>query len=165
MSKSKTVAYPGTFDPITKGHESIIKRATKIFDQLVIAVAKGVHKDPLFTLDERVEMTRKVVSAYDANIEVLPVEGLLSDFLTANSISTVLRGMRSVADFEFEIQLADINRRLANQVETLFMAPNTDYIHVNSRIVREIAELGGDVSHYVSPVVAEELINKLKQTS
>lgn len=156
------VAYPGTFDPLTLGHESIIRRATKVFDKVVVAIAVGVHKDPLFTLDERLAMTKETLAPYHDQVTVLPVEGLLTEFLAKENITVVIRGMRSVADFEFEIQLADINRRVGAEVETLFMTPDTDYIHVFSRFVRELAFFDGDVSHYVSPLIAQHLLAKVK---
>ena len=155
----KTIAYPGTFDPLTRGHESVIHRATRIFDRVIIAVAAGVHKKPLFSLAERLDMVREAVQDLPGT-EVAPVNGLLADFLTEQQIKVVLRGMRSVSDFEFEIQLADINRRLGHEVETLFIAPPTEYIHVFSRVVREVAMLGGDVSHYVNPAIAVRLAEK-----
>lgn len=151
------IAYPGTFDPLTRGHESIVRRACKIFDKVVVVVAQGVHKQPMFSLEQRVEMTREALACFGEQVEVAPVTGLLASFLAEREIRIVLRGMRSVSDFEFEIQLADINRRIGDDVETLFMAPDTDYIHVFSRVVREIAELGGDVSHYVSEPIERRL--------
>ena len=157
-----TIAYPGTFDPVTHGHEEIIRRAAKIFDQVIVAVARGAHKDPLFTLDERVAMLQDATSSY-AQVEVAPVNGLLADFVAQRNIAVVLRGMRSVADFEFEMQLADVNRRLSKGVETLFMAPDTDHIYVFSKIVREVAMFGGDISHYVNASVAEKLKTKLAE--
>lgn len=154
--KNGTIAYPGTFDPLTHGHESMVRRALHVFDKVVVAVAAGVHKDPVFSLAERIEMIEETFDG-QADVTVRPVEGLLADFLAANDIKVVLRGMRSVSDFEFEIQLADINRRLGHSVETLFMVPDNDYIHVFSRVVREVAMLGGNVSHYVNPGIAARL--------
>ena len=155
--KGLTIAYPGTFDPLTKGHESMVMRVLSIFDEVVVAVAAGVHKKPLFSLDERLEMAAETFRD-SPRVRVEPVHGLLADFLSERGIKLVVRGMRSVSDFEFEVQLADINRRLGSNVETLFMAPDTDYIHVFSRLVREVASLGGDVSHYVNPIVSERLV-------
>ena len=161
MSNSNLqIAYPGTFDPLTRGHESIIRRALRIFDSVVIAVAAGMHKTPLFPLEDRMEMIRETFPDIP-NLEVRPVKGLLADFLSDSDIKVVLRGMRSVSDFEFENQLADINRRLGHNVETVFMVPDNEYIHVFSRLVREIATLGGDVSHYVNPMIAKKLTERL----
>ncbi len=155
-----TIAYPGTFDPITLGHEEIMRRSLRVFDKVVIAVAHGAHKEPLFTLGERVAMVEEA-TAYSERIEVAPVVGLLADFLASHNITTLLRGMRSVSDFEYEMQLADVNRRLGKGVETIFMAPDTDHIYVFSSVVREVAMFGGDVSHYVNPSVADKLNQKL----
>lgn len=159
------IAYPGTFDPLTRGHESIIRRASKIFDKVVVAVARGAHKAPMFSLDERLAMTQDALAPFSNKVAVAPVKGLLAEFLAEQDIKVVLRGMRSVADFEYEIQLADVNRRIGKDVETLFMAPDTDYIHVFSRVVRELAIFGGDVSHYVSPAIAARLKAKAQVAS
>lgn len=159
--KAGRIAYPGTFDPLTRGHESMVGRALKVFDEVVVAVAEGVHKKPLFTLDERIGMIRESLGG-EGRVEVMPVKGLLADFLADNGIKVVLRGMRSLSDFEFEIQLADINRRLGEDVETLFMVPENDHIHVFSRVVREVAMLGGDVSPYVNERIAAHLRRKFK---
>ncbi|MBF2735454.1 MAG: pantetheine-phosphate adenylyltransferase [Betaproteobacteria bacterium AqS2] len=158
MGKPGVIAYPGTFDPPTRGHESVIRRAAKIFGEVRVLVAAGVHKDPLFTLDERQKMIATAV-ADQANVTVAPLEGLLADHLKAAGIGVVLRGLRNVADYEREIQLADIQRRLG-QVETMFIAPNNEFIHVASSLVREIAMLGGDLSNYVNPEVAARLRKK-----
>lgn len=157
------IAYPGTFDPLTLGHESIIRRATRVFDRVVVAVARGVHKQPVFSLDERMAMISGTLTDYGDQIEVMPVNGLLATFLSSHDIKLVLRGMRSVSDFEFEIQLADINRRLGHDVETLFMVPDTEYIHVFSRVVREVAMLGGNVGPYVNKSIADRLAEKFSQ--
>ncbi len=152
------VAYPGTFDPVTRGHEALLERASSMFDHVILAVAEGFHKQTLFSIDERVDMCRNVAEAYP-NVDVKPVTGLLAHFLEANSCQLILRGMRTVADFEYEKQLADINRRLAG-TETVFMTPPNEYLHVFSSLVREVARLGGDVSHYVRPAVASRLADK-----
>ena len=158
----KIIAYPGTFDPVTKGHESVIQRAAKIFDEVVVLVAKGVHKSPLFSLAERQEMLLEVIADIP-KVTVAPLPGLLADYLASNNIKLVLRGLRTVSDYELEIQLADINRQLGKEVETLFIAPDTKFIHVASHLVREIAELGGDVSHYVHPKIASRLQDKFNK--
>lgn len=150
------IAYPGTFDPLTLGHESVIRRAARIFDELVVIVAEGVHKEPLFSLKERHEMVTEATSMHK-NVTVTPLSGLLAEHLNSNQIKLVLRGMRTVQDFEHEIQLASINRRLDNDVETLFIAPDSEFIHVASHFVKELSMLGGDVSSYVSPAIDARL--------
>lgn len=129
-----------------------------MFDHVIMVVAEGIHKDTVFSLDERMDMCHEIASNY-SSIEVKPVRGLLADFLNENQCQLVLRGMRTVADFDYEMQLADINRRLGD-VETVFMAPPTQYIHVFSSLVREVARLGGNVDHYVRPYVAKKLAEK-----
>ena len=166
MSKSGglkgPIAYPGTFDPLTRGHMSLVSRALNVFEEIVIVVAKGVHKKPLFSLQERMEMVEETF-VDQPRVSVTSVDGLLADFLAERNIRVILRGMRSVSDFEFEIQLADINRRLGHEVETIFMVPDNDYIHVFSRVVREVAMLGGDVSHYVNPAIAARLADRFSE--
>ena len=157
------ITYPGTFDPITRGHEALVARASALFDKVIIAVALGRHKKPFFTLQERLAMCRETATMHD-NVEVDPVRGLLADYLAKVNCRLILRGMRTVSDFEVEMQLAEINHRLA-QIETIFMAPTSEYIHVFSSLVREIAELGGEVNHYVRPAVAARLKAKFRRRS
>ena len=151
-------AYPGTFDPVTRGHEALLKRAAAMFDTVIMAVAAEPQKETLFSLDERVEMCRIIAAEYE-NVQVMPVPGLLADFLKHNSCNLVVRGMRTVGDFEYEMHLADINRRLAGR-ETVFLTPPNEYIHVFSSLVRELARLGGNVDHYVKPAIAARLLAK-----
>ncbi len=154
-----TIVYPGTFDPLTRGHEAVIRRAARIFDRAVVLVASGFHKSPLFSLDERIEMASEATADIET-VSVEPLAGLLAEYVAQHEIKVVLRGIRTVSDFDFESQLADINRRLGHDVETLFIAPTSEYIHVYSRVVREVAMLGGDVSPYVSPAIADRLKRK-----
>lgn len=147
-----TAVYPGTFDPITSGHEDLMRRAASLFDRLVLAVAAGHHKRTMFGVDERLSMAREVALPY-ANVEVLPFDGLLSDFMGRQGAKVVIRGLRAVSDFEYEFQMAGMNRHLMPQVETVFMTPSDQYQFVSATFVREIATLGGDVSKFVAPSV------------
>lgn len=151
--------FPGTLDPITLGHESLVRRAAAVFDQLIVGVAAGVHKESFFTLDERVALAREVF-ADDANVQVLPFEGLLADFMRQQQCKVVVRGVRVVSDFEFESQLADINKALDKQLETIFFLPDREFIYLSSTMVREVAALGGDISKFVSPPAAAALRRK-----
>ncbi len=157
-----TVVYPGTFDPFTRGHEDLVRRAVKLFDRVVIGIADSEAKRPFFTAVERIEMTRAVLSAY-RNVEVLGFSGLLMDFVLAQNARVVLRGLRAVSDFEYEFQMAGMNRNLYPEVETLFLTPSEQYMFISSTIVREIAKFGGDVSGFVAPVVAEHMRAKVAQ--
>ena len=157
MSK---VVLPGTFDPVTRGHEALIARAAKLFGTVVVGVAAGVHKKTVFSLGERLDMAAQA-TADIGNVEVIAFEGLLADFLRQQQSRTLVRGIRAVSDFEFESQLADTNRALIGDVETVFLLPDRDYIYVSSGIVREIALLGGEVEKFVSPHVAQRLRQKL----
>ncbi len=152
--------FPGTFDPITLGHEALVMRASGLFDEVVVAVAAGVHKRAVFTLEERVEMARMSFSA--DNIRAEPFSGLLADFMRAQQSRIILRGLRAVSDFEFESQLAHINKTLDDDLETLFLPPSNEYIHLSSTTVREVALLGGDVTKFVSSHVAGALLRKVK---
>ncbi|HUL57543.1 MAG TPA: pantetheine-phosphate adenylyltransferase [Usitatibacter sp.] len=152
--------YPGTFDPITKGHEDLIQRASRLFDHLVVGVAHSQAKRPFFSLDERVELAREVLAPFK-NVSVLGFKGLLSEFVREQGASVILRGLRAVSDFEYEFQLAGMNRRLAPGVETLFLTPSDKYLFLSATIVREIAVLGGDISAFVHPVTAERMLAKI----
>jgi pantetheine-phosphate adenylyltransferase len=152
---SKAV-YPGTFDPLTRGHEDLARRAAHLFDHVVVAVADSRAKRPFFTLEERVEMAREVLSVHP-NVEVIGFSGLLMDFVRANNARVILRGLRAVSDFEYEFQMAGMNRNLYPDVETVFLTPGEQYMFVSATIVREIASLGGNVSPFVSPLVAQRL--------
>lgn len=148
--------YPGTFDPITNGHEDLIQRASRLFDQVVVGVAHSQAKRPFFSLDERVALARDVLAPYQ-NVTVLGFGGLLSEFVRDQSAGVILRGLRAVSDFEYEFQLAGMNRRLAPGVETLFLTPSDKYLFLSATIVREIAVLGGDITAFVHPLTAERM--------
>src|SRR4051794_36988925 len=151
--------YPGTFDPITNGHEDLIQRASRLFDELVVGVAHSQAKRPFFSLDERVSLAHEVLEPYK-NVTVMGFTGLLSEFVKEQSATVILRGLRAVSDFEYEFQLAGMNRRLAPGVETLFLTPSDKYLFLSATIVREIAVLGGDISAFVHPVTAERMRGK-----
>ena len=148
--------YPGTFDPITLGHEDLVRRASGLFDRVVVAIAANPSKEPMFTLEERVELARSSLLDLD-NVEVSGYDGLTVDFARANGLRVIMRGLRAVSDFEYEFQLAGMNRRLAPDVETLFLTPAEQFAYISSTLVREIAGLGGDVSEFVHPCVVEAL--------
>ncbi len=158
MTQAKlTVAiYPGTFDPMTLGHEDLMARASRLFDKLVLAVAAGHHKRTMFTIAERLDIAREIAQPY-GNIDVVPFRGLLRDFVVANNGNVVIRGLRAVSDFDYEFQMAGMNRQLMPHVETLFLTPGDQYQFVSSTFVREIATLGGDVSKFVAPSVLARL--------
>ena len=144
--------YPGTFDPITRGHEDLVLRAARLFDNVVLAIADSPSKRPFFTLDERVKMAKESLAGHP-NVEVVGFSGLLMDFLRDQNARIILRGLRAVSDFEYEFQMAGMNRKLYPDVETIFLTPGEQYMFVSATMVREIATLGGDVSHFVNPVI------------
>jgi len=152
--------YPGTFDPITNGHEDLIQRASRLFDEVVVGVAHSQAKRPFFSLDERVKLACDVLEPYK-NVSVLGFTGLLSEFVREQHAGVILRGLRAVSDFEYEFQLAGMNRRLAPGVETLFLTPSDKYLFLSATIVREIAVLGGDISAFVHPITAERMQAKI----
>ena len=154
------VVYPGTFDPFTKGHEDLVRRAAKLFDRVIVGVADSESKRPMFTAAERIAMTREVLADY-ANVEVAGFSGLLMDFVHSIGASVIVRGLRAVSDFEYEFQMAGMNRNLYPEVETLFLTPAEQYLFMSSSIVREIARFGGNVSSFVHPVVAARLKAKV----
>jgi pantetheine-phosphate adenylyltransferase len=156
-----TAVYPGTFDPITHGHADVADRAGRMFHRVILSVAANPGKQPFFSLDERLEFARTVF-AERPNIEVVPFDSLLVDHARDQGASVILRGLRAVSDFEFEVQLAGMNRRLAPGIETLFISAAQEYGFVSSSLVREIARLGGDVSNFVSPGVAKALAERLR---
>lgn len=158
----RTVIYPGSFDPLTNGHLDVIQRATKLFDKVIVAVAKNESKNPLFTLNERVALARKATS-HLPHVEVDSFDGLLVDYVESCGGQAVVRGLRAVSDFEFEFQLALMNRKLNERIETIFMMPKDTYTFLSSRIVKEIARLGGDVSSFVPSNVQKALKTKLKK--
>ncbi len=153
--------YPGSFDPLTNGHLAIIQRGLHIFDKLVVAVANNPQKKPLFTVEERCALIAEAVGK-DPRIELDSFNGLLVDYVRAKGVHTVLRGLRAVSDFEYEFQLANMNRKLLPDLETVFVMTGEDYFFVSSKLVREVATFGGDVTGLVPPSVAEQLRRKMK---
>jgi len=154
-----TVVYPGTFDPVTNGHIDLVQRAAKLFERVVVAVATSEKKAPLFSLEERVSLLQESLRQVPA-AEVVPFQGLLIDFVTAQQSHCVLRGLRAVADFEYEFQLANMNRAMNPEFESVFLTPSAELSYISSSLVREIASLGGDVSGFVTPNVAQALKQK-----
>ena len=157
-----TAVYPGTFDPMTLGHEDLMRRAAGLFERLILAVAAGHHKRTMFTLGERIDIAREIAAPY-RNIEVIAFRGLLRDFVVANGGKVVVRGLRAVSDFEYEFQMAGMNRQLMPEVETLFLTPSDQFQFVSGTFVREIATLGGDVSKFVAPSVLARLKARVAQ--
>jgi pantetheine-phosphate adenylyltransferase len=161
MTKTVTAVFPGTFDPITLGHQDLIGRSALLFSTVIVAVAAAHHKKTLFTLDERLETVRAVFAAR-THVRVEPFSGLVRDFAVSHGASVMVRGVRSVSDFDYEAQLAGMNRALAPDVDTVFLTPDARYQFISSTLVREIATLKGDVRQFVSPEVFERLATKLK---
>jgi pantetheine-phosphate adenylyltransferase len=152
--------YPGTFDPFTRGHEDLVRRASRLFERVIVGVATSGGKGPIFTVEERVEIAKEVLAAYP-NVEVKGFSCLLMDFLHQNGARVILRGLRAVSDFEYEFQMAGMNRKLYPDVETVFLTPSDEFMFVSATMVREIARLGGDVSKFVQPGVLERLRLKI----
>ena len=159
MSKGIAI-YPGTFDPFTRGHEDLVRRAAKLFKRVIVGVAGSRTKKPYFTLDERVGIAREILVGY-ANVEVHGFDCLLMDFMRQHQAHVILRGLRAVSDFEYEFQMAGMNRNLYPDVETLFLTPGEQYMFISATMVREIALLGGNVSKFVQPLVEQRLAEKL----
>lgn len=157
----RNAVYPGTFDPITNGHQDLVRRAATIFDRVVIAIAANPGKTPLFSLAERIELASRVVEGLP-NVEVKGYTGLTVDFARDNGLDVILRGLRVVSDFEFEFQLANMTRHLSREIETVFLTPQEQFMFISSTLVREIALLGGNVAEFVHPLVAAELRKKRK---
>ncbi len=151
-----TAVYPGTFDPITLGHEDLLRRAARMFDRVIVAVAMAHHKKTMFSLDERMDMAREAL-ADCPQVQVEPFEGLVTEFAAARGGKAMVRGLRSGTDFDYEFQLAGMNRALVPQIETVFLTPASQYQFISSTLVREIAHLGGDVAQFVSPAVLRRL--------
>lgn len=158
MRKTR-VLYPGTFDPITNGHIDLVERASRLFDEVVVAVAAGHHKKPLFDLNERVQLVQQVTT-HLSNVSVCGFSQLLAKFVQEQQATAVLRGLRAVSDFEYEFQLANMNRQLFDDFETVFLTPSENLSYISSTLVREIARLGGDVSKFVAPEVIEAFHKK-----
>jgi pantetheine-phosphate adenylyltransferase len=151
--------YPGTFDPFTNGHKDLVRRAAGIFDEVLVAVAANPGKTPLFTHEERIDLTRRVLADIP-NVQVFGYHGLTVDFMRQHNVRIVVRGLRAVSDFEFEFQLANMQRHLLADIETVFLTPQEQFTFISSTLVREIAVFGGDVSQFVDPLVAAELRRK-----
>ena len=159
MSKKRIAVYPGTFDPITFGHEDIVRRAANLFDEVIVAVAGSTSKSTLFSLDERVALAKEAFNT--PNIKVVGFDGLLMQFVQDQGAQMVIRGLRAASDFEYEFQLAGMNRKLYPKLETLFLTPSEQYMFVSSSLVREVAKLGGDVNQFVSPNVKAAIKRKI----
>jgi pantetheine-phosphate adenylyltransferase len=160
MMRDAVAVYPGTFDPFTRGHEDLVRRAARLFDHVIVGVAASGGKGPVFSIEERVEIAREVLSIYP-NVEVQGFSCLLMDFLRHNGARVILRGLRAVSDFEYEFQMAGMNRKLYADVETVFLTPADEYMFISATMVREIARLGGDVSKFVHPTVLQRLLLKI----
>jgi pantetheine-phosphate adenylyltransferase len=152
--------YAGTFDPITYGHIDLVQRAARIFDKVIVAVASNANKNPLLTLSERVDLAKQTLTAC-ANVEIYGFESLLLDFVKQHGANVILRGLRAVADFDYEFQLASMNRFLSPAIESMFLMPAEHYMYISSTLVREIATLNGDISGFVPPLVAQVLYRKI----
>jgi len=156
MSEKKIALYPGTFDPITNGHIDLVQRAAKLFDSVIVAIASSSKKNPRFTLEKRIELAEKVLSDCP-NVKVKGFDILLIDFAHQQNATVLIRGLRAVSDFEYEFQLASMNRNLAPDLESVFLMPADEYSFISSSLVKEVASLGGDVSNFVHPLVYEAL--------
>jgi pantetheine-phosphate adenylyltransferase len=164
MSRNVIAVYPGTFDPMTLGHIDVVRRATQLFDRVIVAVAAGHHKKTLFSLEERIEMARELVKPYPL-VTVESFSGLMRDFIVARGAKAMIRGLRAVTDFDYEFQLAGMNRSLMPDVETVFLTPSDKYQFISSTFVREIATLGGEVDQFVDPLVKQRLQEKVRGLS
>jgi len=162
MSNNIIAVYPGTFDPMTLGHEDVVRRAAQLFDNVIVAVAAGHHKKSMFSLQERVEMACEVVKPY-SHVTVESFDGLMRDFVVARGAKAMVRGLRAVTDFDYEFQLAGMNRTLMPDVETVFLTPSDKYQFISSTFVREIAMLGGEVDKFVEPAVLRRLQDKVRE--
>jgi pantetheine-phosphate adenylyltransferase len=161
----KRAIYPGTFDPITYGHLDILNRAIKLFDEIIITVAINPAKSPLFSLTERIKLIEQVLGAHQEKkrVRIEGFDGLLVNFARQKKATAIIRGLRAVSDFEYELQMALMNRRLADEISTVFMMPHEKYTYLNSTIVKEVARLGGDVSNFVPPAVKRALLKKISR--
>lgn len=161
MEKSTVAVYPGTFDPMTKGHSDLVRRAAQVFDRVIVGVAAKSAKQPFFSLAERVNLASDALAEF-ADVQVTPFEGLLIDFVREQQAQVIIRGLRAVSDFEYEFQLAGMNRHLAPELETVFLTPSEEYAFVSSSLVRQVALLGGDVSAYVDSGVEAALKARMR---
>lgn len=161
MSCNVIAVYPGTFDPLTLGHIDVVRRAAQLFDHIIVAVAAGHHKKTLFSLDERIDMALELVKPYP-HVTVESFSGLMRDFIVARGAKAMIRGLRAVTDFDYEFQLAGMNRSLMPDVETVFLTPSDKYQFISSTFVREIATLGGEVDKFVDPLVEKRLLAKVR---
>jgi pantetheine-phosphate adenylyltransferase len=161
MANHVIAVYPGTFDPMTLGHENVVRRACTLFDTVIVAVASGHHKKTLFNLQERLHMVREAVSGY-GHVTVDSYDGLLRDFVRAKGAQAVVRGLRAVSDFDYEFQLAGMNRKLMPEAETVFLTPSDQFQFISSTFVREIATLSGNVREFVNPKIADMLQEKVR---
>jgi pantetheine-phosphate adenylyltransferase len=162
MTCNVTAVYPGTFDPMTLGHVDLVRRATALFDHVIVAVAAGHHKKSMFTLAERIDMVKALVAPYP-QVKVESFSGLMRDFMVARGAKAMIRGLRAVTDFDYEFQLAGMNRSLMPDVETVFLTPSDKYQFISSTFVREIATLGGEVDKFVDPLVVQRLMSKVRE--
>ncbi len=162
MNQHRTAVYPGTFDPITNGHIDLVARAARVFSKVVVAIAESPHKKPLLSLDERILLSRNELSGVE-NVEVLGFSNLLVEFVQQIGAGVLIRGLRAVSDFEYEFQLASMNRHLAPNVETLFLTPDEEYSFISSSLVKEIARLDGDVSEFVSDEVRQAMRRRFEE--
>ncbi len=162
MISHRTAVYPGTFDPITNGHTDLVRRAARVFEKVIVAIAESPHKEPLLPLQERIELAQLCLKDV-SNIEVVGFRTLLMHFVQESGAGVVVRGLRAVSDFEYEFQLASMNRHLAPDVETLFMTPDERYSFISSSLVKEVARLNGDVSEFVAPIVKAALQRRFRE--
>ena len=160
VARFNRTVYPGTFDPLTRGHEDLVRRAANLFNEVIVAVADSRAKQPLFSLDQRVAIAREVLAQYD-NVTVEGFSGLLMDFIRQRQAKVILRGLRAVSDFEYEFQMAGMNRNLYPDVETMFLTPAEKYMFISATMVREIAMLGGDIAPFVNPAVLDHINKRL----
>jgi pantetheine-phosphate adenylyltransferase len=164
MNKNRVAIYPGTFDPITSGHVDLVARAARIFDRVIVAIAENKNKTPLFELDERVQLAREAVEGI-TGVDVVGFDTLLVECAQKHGAGVILRGLRAVSDFEFEFQLAGMNRHLCKELETMFLTPSEQYAFISSSVIREIASFGGDVSSFVPERVHAALLNKYSDST
>jgi pantetheine-phosphate adenylyltransferase len=164
MNSSRTVVYPGTFDPITNGHTDLVSRAARVFDRVIVGIAESPHKKPLFNLEQRIALAKTELDRL-GNVDVVGFDVLLIDFVSEVGADVIIRGLRAVSDFEYEFQLASMNRNLAPDIETLFLTPDENFGFISSTLVKEIARLGGDVSEFVSKDVRAALDQRFAEDS